>query len=69
MRLASLLALALLVVAFGLSVARRRAADPAAQTAGGRVEMVDPRELLFSLPTINDGLPPLEGPNEPRPRE
>jgi hypothetical protein len=53
-------ALALLVTLALLGArawSRRRDRNAAAH---GRVELIDPRELLFSLPTIHGGLPPVE---------
>jgi len=59
---------ALLLVLLGAALSsglRRRTVTPPARAAaasvpGDGVEMIDPRKLLFSLPTIHDGLPPVE---------
>jgi hypothetical protein len=49
------------LVALGVALTRRqREATQAATKAGGEVRMIDPKELLFAIPTLHDDIPPVD---------
>lgn len=49
------------LMALGLALTRRqREATQAATKAGGEVRMIDPKELLFAIPTLHDDIPPVD---------
>jgi hypothetical protein len=54
--------IAVLLAALGPQLARQRRThrDVAGQVPSGDIEFLDPRELLFSIPTLNDGLPAVD---------
>jgi hypothetical protein len=51
----------MLLAAIGTLLARRESRDrDSSSQRDGQLELIDPNELLFSLPTINDGIPAVE---------
>lgn len=60
MIIALVLFLGLMVL--GVALTRRQRADSATATkdGGGDVRMIDPKELLFALPTLHDDIPPVD---------
>jgi hypothetical protein len=57
----AIVAIAIVAALLGLAGVwwTRRRAPSSAAAGAGEVRMVDPRELLFSLPTLADGVPPV----------